>query len=84
VTRILMISEIRMQPIDQMGDFQLPELPDFLTSHIDPFTGENDAVPQVPGRRRCWGRWAAVLVAAALAARPRPPFPDRTPMRGRA
>jgi preprotein translocase subunit SecA len=45
VTRILMISEIRMQPIDQMGDFQLPELPDFLTSHIDPFTGENDAAP---------------------------------------
>ena len=27
----------------------LPELPDFLTSHIDPFTGENDAQPQVPG-----------------------------------
>jgi preprotein translocase subunit SecA len=46
VTRILMISEIRMQP---MEDFQLPELPDFLTSHIDPFTGENDALPQAPG-----------------------------------
>lgn len=45
VTRILMTSEIRMRPAD---DFQLPELPDFLTSHIDPFTGENDAV-QVPG-----------------------------------
>ncbi|MBA4355940.1 MAG: preprotein translocase subunit SecA, partial [Novosphingobium sp.] len=37
VTRILMTSEIRMRPAD---DFQLPELPDFLTSHIDPFTGE--------------------------------------------
>jgi preprotein translocase subunit SecA len=24
-------------------DFQLPELPDFLTSHIDPLTGEDDA-----------------------------------------
>ena len=42
VTRILMTSEIRLRPMD---DFQLPELPDFLTSHIDPFTGENDAVP---------------------------------------
>ncbi|MFN3457205.1 MAG: preprotein translocase subunit SecA [Novosphingobium sp.] len=42
VTRILMTSEIRLRPAD---DFQLPELPDFLTSHIDPFTGENDAAP---------------------------------------
>ena len=42
VTRILMTSEIRMRPADE---FQLPELPDFLTSHIDPFTGENDALP---------------------------------------
>ncbi|MFM6831410.1 MAG: SEC-C metal-binding domain-containing protein, partial [Novosphingobium sp.] len=45
VTRILMTSEIRMRPAD---DFQLPELPDFLTSHIDPFTGENDALPPAP------------------------------------
>ena len=45
VTRILMTSEIRMRPADE---FQLPELPDFLTSHIDPFTGENDAVPPAP------------------------------------
>lgn len=45
VTRILMTSEIRMRPADE---FQLPELPDFLTSHIDPFTGENDALPAVP------------------------------------
>ncbi|OYX63684.1 MAG: preprotein translocase subunit SecA [Novosphingobium sp. 32-60-15] len=45
VTRILMTSEIRMRPADE---FQLPELPDFLTSHIDPFTGENDALPPVP------------------------------------
>jgi preprotein translocase subunit SecA len=45
VTRILMTSEIRMRPADE---FQLPELPDFLTSHIDPFTGENDALPAAP------------------------------------
>ncbi|MFM2371192.1 MAG: hypothetical protein RIS85_914, partial [Pseudomonadota bacterium] len=45
VTRILMTSEIRMRPAEE---FQLPELPDFLTSHIDPFTGENDAQPMQP------------------------------------
>ncbi|MEL0252630.1 MAG: SEC-C metal-binding domain-containing protein, partial [Novosphingobium sp.] len=45
VTRILMTSEIRLRPVE---DFQLPELPDFLTSHIDPFTGENDAAPLAP------------------------------------
>jgi preprotein translocase subunit SecA len=41
VTRILMNSELRMpEQVD------LPDLPDFLTSHIDPFTGENDAAGQ--------------------------------------
>ncbi|ABD26430.1 protein translocase subunit secA [Novosphingobium aromaticivorans DSM 12444] len=45
VTRILMTSEIRLRPVEE---FQLPELPDFLTSHIDPFTGENDAAPLAP------------------------------------
>ncbi|HQS95045.1 MAG: preprotein translocase subunit SecA [Novosphingobium sp. 17-62-19] len=45
VTRILMTSEIRLRPMD---DFELPELPDFLTSHIDPFTGENDAIAPTP------------------------------------
>lgn len=40
VTRILATSELRFQ---EPEEFQLPELPDFLTSHIDPFTGENDA-----------------------------------------
>jgi preprotein translocase subunit SecA len=39
-----MTSEIRM---GNPEDFQLPELPDFLTSHLDPLTGEDDsrAVP---------------------------------------
>ncbi|TXI10222.1 MAG: preprotein translocase subunit SecA [Novosphingobium sp.] len=45
VTRILTTSEIRLRPSEE---FQLPELPDFLTSHIDPFTGENDAAPLAP------------------------------------
>jgi len=40
VTRILCTSELRFQ---QPAELQLPDLPDFLTSHIDPFTGENDA-----------------------------------------
>jgi len=40
VTRILSTSELRFQE----PEIQLPELPDFLTSHIDPFTGENDAM----------------------------------------
>ncbi|MEN9683603.1 MAG: preprotein translocase subunit SecA [Pseudomonadota bacterium] len=43
VTRILMNSELRMPEAAP-----LPELPEFLTSHIDPFTGENDAMV-VPG-----------------------------------
>ena len=44
VTRILMNSELRMpEPVE------LPDLPDFLTSHIDPFTGENDALASTPG-----------------------------------
>ncbi|GHC86388.1 preprotein translocase subunit SecA [Novosphingobium pokkalii] len=64
VTRILMISEIRMQP---MQDFQLPELPDFLTSHIDPFTGENDAVPQVPGAAAMLGALGGAQATAPAA-----------------
>lgn len=51
VTRILMTSEIRMTSPE---DFQLPELPDFLTSHIDPLTGEDDGV-QVPGGQAMLG-----------------------------
>ena len=47
VTRILMTSEIRMASPE---DFQLPELPDFLTSHIDPLTGEDDARPVPSGQ----------------------------------
>ena len=38
VTRILSVSELRMpEPMD------LPELPDFLTGHIDPLTGFDDS-----------------------------------------
>ncbi len=55
VTRILSTAELRFQ---SPGDFDLPELPDFLTSHIDPFTGENDA----------GGDYAPVGVASPLLA----------------
>jgi preprotein translocase subunit SecA len=40
ITRVLMTAQLRVQappPVD------LPELPDFLTGHIDPFTGMDDS-----------------------------------------
>lgn len=40
VTRILMTSELRIAP--EMPQETLPELPSFLTGHIDPFTGMDD------------------------------------------
>ncbi|HEX7753072.1 MAG TPA: preprotein translocase subunit SecA, partial [Novosphingobium sp.] len=46
VTRILSTSELRFQSPDEM---QLPELPDFLTSHIDPFGPEGEALAGAPG-----------------------------------
>ncbi|MCZ8325284.1 MAG: preprotein translocase subunit SecA [Sphingomonadaceae bacterium] len=58
VTRILMNSELRMpDPID------LPELPDFLTSHIDPFSGENDTV-STPGAMAMMGALGTGAAAA--------------------
>jgi preprotein translocase subunit SecA len=58
VTRILMNSELRMpEPID------LPELPDFLTSHIDPFSGENDSV-STPGAMAMMGALGTGAAAA--------------------
>jgi len=40
VTRILMTSQLRIAPPQPMT---LPDLPDFLTGHIDPFTGMDDS-----------------------------------------
>ena len=58
VTRILMNSELRMpDPVE------LPDLPDFLTSHIDPFTGENDAI-STPGASAMMGALGAGAAAA--------------------
>ena len=60
VTKILMNSELRMpDPVE------LPELPDFLTSHIDPFTGDDDAMGRTPGSETMMD---ALTGTAALAA----------------
>ncbi|MFM5908027.1 MAG: SEC-C metal-binding domain-containing protein, partial [Novosphingobium sp.] len=44
VTRILSTSQLQFAPPPE-----LPELPDFLTGHIDPFTGNNDAAGSLIG-----------------------------------
>ncbi|MBS0481152.1 MAG: preprotein translocase subunit SecA [Proteobacteria bacterium] len=69
VTRVLMNSELRMP--DQV---ELPDLPDFLTSHIDPFTGENDAIPSIPGAATMMSALggAGMGASAASAVLPRP------------
>jgi preprotein translocase subunit SecA len=57
VTRILTTSEFRLA---RPEDFELPELPDFLTGHIDPFTGDDDSLTmQVPGAAAMLGALAA-------------------------
>ncbi|WP_374589303.1 preprotein translocase subunit SecA [Novosphingobium sp.] len=76
VTRILMNSELRMpEPAP------LPELPEFLTSHIDPFTGENDAAARTPGADTMLSALGAgaAASAAALAA---PPVAGEDPYAG--
>jgi preprotein translocase subunit SecA len=66
VTRILMNSELRMpEPVD------LPDLPDFLTSHIDPFTGENDA-QATPGAATMMRALGGSEVSAASGVLPAP------------
>ena len=53
-----MNSELRMpEPVE------LPELPEFLTSHIDPFTGENDGGARTPGAEAMMGALGAGLAA---------------------
>ena len=70
VTRILMTSEIRMGSPE---DFQLPELPDFLTSHIDPLTGDDDARAVPAGQH--FGTFAPPMAGSgALAAAGTDPY----------
>ncbi len=61
VTRILSNSQLSMPDTDA---FQLPELPDFLTSHIDPFTGEDDAGARTPGSAAMLGALGSGLAVA--------------------
>jgi len=66
VTRILMTSQIQLGPQPPMG---LPDLPDFLTGHIDPFTGMDDSADgdgsaQIP---EMFGSLAGTTFAAAEA-----------------
>ena len=63
VTKILSTSELTMQP---PPDMTLPELPDFLTGHIDPFTGEDDTRSTTPGALAMMGALGSgVAVAGA-------------------
>ena len=52
VTKILSNSELSMQP---PADLSLPDLPDFLTGHIDPFSGEDDSHVATPGAMAMMG-----------------------------
>ncbi|MFZ2980359.1 MAG: preprotein translocase subunit SecA, partial [Sphingobium sp.] len=48
VTRTIANVQFRMDN-DPMPQFDLPVLPDFITTHIDPFTGEDDSADQDAG-----------------------------------
>jgi preprotein translocase subunit SecA len=66
VTRILLTSQLRIAPPQPMG---LPELPDFLTGHIDPFTGMDDSADRDGSARipEMFGALGATTFAAAEA-----------------
>ena len=63
VTRLLMTAQLRMTA--PPPPVELPELPDFLTGHVDPFFGTDDA----DGSSRATG---AEAILGALAGAPRP------------
>ncbi len=63
VTRILLNSELQVRPPAPSIE-DLPELPDFLTGHIDPFTGTNDAAGMRPGSEAILGSLAGAPRAA--------------------
>jgi preprotein translocase subunit SecA len=75
VTRILTTSEFRLA---RPEDFALPELPDFLTGHIDPFTGfdESAAANPVPGATAMLEALAVGAAAGGPAALPENPYAD--------
>jgi preprotein translocase subunit SecA len=61
VTRILSNSQLTMPGSEAM---QLPELPEFLTSHIDPFTGVDDGGARTPGSAAMLGALGTGLAGA--------------------
>jgi preprotein translocase subunit SecA len=63
VTRILSNSELSMQAPPELS---LPELPDFLTGHIDPFTGEDDSHGATPGASAMMGALGSGVGAAGM------------------
>jgi len=71
VTRILSTSELRFQ---QPADFALPELPDFLTGHIDALSGAGDAGGRMAGADAMLGALGAGASAAALPQRGVDPY----------
>ncbi|MEO6152157.1 MAG: preprotein translocase subunit SecA [Croceibacterium sp.] len=64
VTRVLMVNEFRMSAPQAM---ELPDLPDFLTGHIDPFFGTNDSqtAPRMMGAEAILGSLAGAPMATA-------------------
>ncbi|ANU08169.1 preprotein translocase subunit SecA [Paraurantiacibacter namhicola] len=72
VTRILLNSQLRMAPPPQQ---ELPDLPEFLTGHIDPFFGtdNSDGSSKPTGAEAMLG---ALAGSAAAAAGPGGHFPD--------
>jgi len=57
-------------------DFELPELPDFLTGHIDPFTGEDDSGGGVVPGAAAMLEALAVGANGGMAARGGDPYAD--------
>jgi preprotein translocase subunit SecA len=72
VTRILSTAEFRFQQ-----PAELPELPSFLSGHIDPLTGIDDAGGrQAPGVEAMMAGLGAALPAAGAAAGGEDPYAD--------
>jgi preprotein translocase subunit SecA len=66
VTRVLMRAQVQLQAAPP------PELPDFITQHLDPFSGDDDTADIDAGTR------GVIPNFAPLGAIPQPPLPQRT------
>jgi preprotein translocase subunit SecA len=65
VTRMLMRAQVQLQPAP------LPELPDFITQHLDPFSGEDDTADLDAAAR------GLIQNYQPIGAIPTPPLPQR-------